>query len=74
MGDFWASPSFEISEDSERRFVVSDSKRKKWLATFLMFNDAKEFVQRRMLTDSLDLVAKALEQKPTHTGADWGKL
>jgi hypothetical protein len=73
MTGFWASPSFEISEDDEKRFVVSDSKRRKWLATFLMFADAKDFVLRRMHSDSLDLAASALERKPVAQGIDWGK-
>ena len=71
MSGPWKNPDYEISENGDRQFVVS--RNGKWLATFLMFADARDFALRRIQTDSLDEAAKALEGKPVFTGVDWGE-
>jgi len=47
----WASPSYEISEDEKRCFLVYDKNRKLHLATFMFFADAKEFTKRKIAED-----------------------
>lgn len=68
----WRSPSFEIRENDQKRFEVIDLNNNKCLATFLMFADARDFTQRRMVTDSLDLAASALSSQLSRTGGQNG--